>query len=210
MNDWERYVKFYEKAYGLFRYSGELGEIGNLKISPRIVSEDEAKLGKMRDALNGRHSRIEADTYTQLTEFGSIWMSDTPDEFHDCNELIKRAVYYGGDILINGLGLGCIAQVLAMIKGVNSIRIIERSDEIISLVADNLMARHQKIEIIHADALEYKPDRGERFTIVWHDIWPTICGDNYDSMKTLHRKYGRRCAWQNSWRRWEVKRAQGC
>ena len=34
-----------------------------------------------------------------------------------------------------------------------------------------------------------------------HDIWDDICLDNLETMATLHRKYGRRCDWQGSWKR---------
>jgi hypothetical protein len=49
--------------------------------------------------------------------------------------------------------------------------------------------------------MEYRPDAGARFGAIWHDIWDSICEDNLDQMKTLHRRYGRRCDWQGSWGR---------
>ena len=62
---------------------------------------------------------------------------------------------------------------------------------------------HYPFEFHQADALEYKPPRGEQYDVVWHDIWPNICTDNLPEMHKLHRKYGRRCNWQGSWCRAE-------
>ena len=63
-----------------------------------------------------------------------------------------------------------------------------------------------KLNIICADALEWKPPKGTRYNAVWHDIWDNICGDNLDDMKKLHRKYGRRTNWQGSWCRDQCER----
>ena len=56
-----------------------------------------------------------------------------------------------------------------------------------------------RLEIIHADAFEWKPPKGVRYNCVWHDIWDYICTDNLPEMHKLHRKYGRRCDYQESW-----------
>jgi hypothetical protein len=63
-----------------------------------------------------------------------------------------------------------------------------------------------RVEIIQADAFSWKPPKNIRYGMVWHDIWPNICGDNYPEMKTLHRRYGRKADWQGSWCKGLTKR----
>jgi spermidine synthase len=147
--------------------------------------------------------------YTRLTRNGSIIMSDTPDEIRDHWDVIRRA---NGRVLINGLGLGvvlnaCLSKVLSddgtsagREMAVEHATVVEKNQDVIDLVGSYYEDRFgDRLTIVHADALEWKAPRGERYNVVWHDIWDDICADNLDSMKKLHRKYGRRCDWQGSW-----------
>ena len=59
--------------------------------------------------------------------------------------------------------------------------------------------RDKELNIIVADAMTWRPKPGERFDVVWHDIWNNICTDNLPEMSKLHRSYGRRCNWRGSW-----------
>ena len=91
---------------------------------------------------------------------------------------------------------------------VEHVTVVELSKDVIALVAGHYKARYgDRLTVVHADALDWKPPKGARYDAVWHDIWPDICGDNWETMKRLHRKYGRRCDWQNSWCRYQVKEA---
>jgi len=57
-----------------------------------------------------------------------------------------------------------------------------------------------KVGILVDDALTWKPERGARWDFAWHDIWPDICSDNWDSMMRLHRRFAKRVeVEQNSW-----------
>jgi hypothetical protein len=42
--------------------------------------------------------------------------------------------------------------------------------------------------------------------MAWFDIWPSICQDNWDEMKLLHRRYGRKADWKGCWGREEIMR----
>lgn len=151
--------------------------------------------------ITGRGRGVPAGDYTKLKRDGSfdVTMSDTPDEYSDHREAIRMA---SGHVLLNGLGLGCVLQCMAEKPEVTKITVIERSEDVIALVAPHYQAKYgDKIEIIQADALEYKPPKGVRYGVVWHDIWDNMCEDNLPQMHTLHRKYGRRADWQGSWGR---------
>ena len=80
--------------------------------------------------------------------------------------------------------------------------VVEKSEDVIAMVAPFYREKYgDRVEIVHACALEYRPTKGSRFGMVWHDIWNYICGDNLEDMKKLHRRYGRLTDWQGSWAR---------
>jgi hypothetical protein len=141
--------------------------------------------------------------YTRLV-YGSRWphtvMSDTPAELRD---LLPLKCAARGLVLINGLGLGIAADLCQRLDTVAHVTVIERSLDVIALVAPTLA--NPKLTIIHADAFTWVPPRGTRYDAVWHDIWPSLCADHLPEMSRLHRRYGRRAAWQGSWCRAEME-----
>lgn len=167
-----------------------------------IVDDMSTKLFNMRLARDGHGSRVAPPGhYTRLMRRRSVIMSDTPAELRDLRVLGR---YARGHVLINGLGLGMAVQLCTMNKAVDRITVIEKSEDVIALVADHF--RSNRIDVIHDDAFTFDPPKGVRFGAVWHDIWDNISPDNIDGMSRLHRKYGRRCDWQCSWLRDEVQR----
>lgn len=179
------------------------GQSGEWKISR---FKPEGLYAQMHNIKYPERQLIIGDTYTKLTYRGNVIMSDTPAELNDLRPL---QVHLVGRILINGLGLGVALQGALDRPEVEHVTVIELSKDVISLVCQHYLARYgNKLTIIYADALEWTPPKGSRYDTVWHDIWPDICGDNYESMKKLHRKYGKRCDWQGSWCEEEVKNAQ--
>ncbi len=141
--------------------------------------------------------------YTRLMCRREVVMSDTPAEMADHYAPVRNAK---GNILINGLGLGMVLLNCMEKEGVEHATVVEYSEDVINLVWPHYKEKYgDRIEIVHADALEWKPPKGVRYGMVWHDIWTFICTDNYEDMKKLHRRYGRRTEWQGSWSREEVK-----
>ena len=143
---------------------------------------------------------VPAGDYTRLLhddmKFDCI-MSDTPAEQRDHFCAFGAAK---GRVLINGLGLGVFLEAILEKPEVEQVTVIEISEDVIKLVGSHHVFRDDpRVEIIHADAMTWRPARGKRFECVWHDIWPTLCVDNLDDMKVLHRSYGQRCEWQGSW-----------
>lgn len=104
-----------------------------------------------------------------------------------------------GEALINGLGIGMVLKNVLLKDEVEEVTVVERSADVIALVAPHY--RDPRVTVVHADAMEYAPPKGKRFDAVWHDIWTFVCADNLPQMHRLHRRYGRRAAWQGSWSR---------
>lgn len=174
------------------------GQKGPWKITERVITEDEARFDNIRAMINGSgFMSVDPGTYKVLYRNGTVVMSNTQMEQRTNAEFVSRAI---GHVLINGLGLGMVLTAILKKPEVTHVRVIEISKDLISLVGRHFK-NDPRVEIIHANALEYKPAKGERFNAVWHDIWDTISEDNLPDMKLLHRRYGRISDWQGSWAR---------
>ena len=183
------------------------GKSGQWRVEYFTVSPDEAAFENMRAAFAFSARTIRAGRYMRLMRGNTVVMSDTPAEIADLRDLIWRCQ---GRVLINGLGLGVCANLILLREQVEHLTIIEMAAEVIHLVVPALQAHEGRFEVIHANALHYRPPKGVRFDVVWHDIWDNICTDNWEVMSRLHRKYGRLCGWQGSWSRAQVlRRRQG-
>lgn len=176
------------------------GISGNWKIDQFTVSEREAMIAM----LHHKHRTPSSGKYTRLMHYGEVVMSDTDAEMRDHWQTVKKAK---GHILINGLGLGMVLLNCMMKPKVERATVIELSEDVIRLVAPHYQKMYgNRLEVIQADAMTWQPPKGVRYGMVWHDIWTYICGDNYEQMKTLHRRYERIAEWQDSWCRHEMKK----
>lgn len=188
-----------------FNFKSDIPEqtSGDWSIEKFVVSEEDADRFNLHQLLQFTYERsITPGSYTKLVHNGAIVMSDTPAELSD-----NVAFYYDshGDVLINGLGLGIIATLVARKGRVDSVTVVEISPDVISMVEPYL---DNRIKVIQGDAVTWKPN-GARFHCVWHDIWDCIAADNYEEMKFLHRRYGHWLKgdhFQGSWSRYNVER----
>lgn len=177
------------------------GKSGAWEVSQFHVSEKEAKMHRMRCAVNGHIERaVVAGDYWQLTEDGYVYMSNTPAEVLDHAEFIRNAF---GRILIAGLGLGLVVKGLLEKKDVQHIVVVEKSEDVINLVGW-AYTKDPRVEIVKADIFDYKPT--EYFDFAWFDIWQDISADNYPEIKRLHTKFSRYAAVRKSWCHKECRR----
>lgn len=182
------------------------GESGKFAVQRFTVSEHESGWsfisGKgQRGVPRGEYTRLVAKNSTLL---GGLIMSDTPDERRDH---IAAIIHARNHVLLNGLGLGCVLQACLEKSEVEKVTVIEISSDVIALVGNHYQKRYgDRVEIIQADAFEYKPPPKIRYGAVWHDIWASMCEDHLPEMHKLHRKYGRRADWQGSWGRERIEK----
>jgi spermidine synthase len=146
---------------------------------------------------------VPAGMYKRLMRNNTCVMSNTPDEISDCMHFVCKA---RGSILVNGLGLGVLLKALLSKDEVTDITVIEKSEDVIKLVAPTYLVDN-RVTIVKADAFQYKPPKDKIYYAVWHDIWDYISADNLEEMKKLHRKYGRKAGYQESWCRWMCEKA---
>jgi len=180
------------------------GKSGDWAVEEMNLSEENVKLHNLYAAMHGDYRFVPAGNYKRLTYKNSVIMSNTPAE---CDDFLYFVNCYEtkGNILINGLGLGVLLTALLEKPDVEHVTVIEISEDVIKLVGPTF-AGDPRVTIIHADAFIWKLPKGVRYNAVWHDIWPTICEDNLPEMTKLHRKYGKRCDYQESWCRELCKR----
>ncbi len=178
------------------------GESGDWIVKKFSVSEVNSAIDFHKHGSRG----VRAGDYTGLYRCGQVIMSDTSAELRDHHIPVRKAL---GLCLVNGLGLGCVVAGMLEKPGVDKVVVIEESQDVIDLVAPYFLERYgDRFECICADAYEYMPPKGERYGVVWHDVWDTLCGDNLPKMTKLHRKYGRRTEWQGSWGKEMLRRLE--
>lgn len=158
--------------------------------------------------LMARAARV-GETYTRLIhdKAHDPMMSDTPAELRD----LTPALYtfrrdWVNSVLINGLGLGIVLKMALAQPHIQHIDVVEISADVIKLVAPSY--DDPRVTIHHDDAYTIKWPKRMGWSVAWHDIWPDICTDNLKGMGTLHRRYGQRVAWQDSWQRDNLKSLQ--
>lgn len=176
------------RDYKPYRVDVPLGEKGPWKVRKFTT---EMGLSYLRHARDGRCPGLGEFTALNHKDRGIV-MSDTCPEIDDL-----RAFMYllRGHILVSGLGLGMVAHCLTKIKkysdNVQSITILEKDKDVISLTGGHYRKSDKRIQIIHADALTWTPPKGAVYDAAWHDIWDSICSDNKPEMTALRRKYQR-------------------
>jgi hypothetical protein len=171
---------------------------GACHISKIDVTEHHAG---MFNITASRGHELRPGTYTRLHVGGILMMSDTDMEWTSNSHCVHKA---HGVSLVTGLGLGCLPRALAARdiaakdngwprNPITKLIVIEKEQDLIDLMAPYLEGLPFELEIIHGDALTYKPAKGLKFDFVYHDIWPDISVENLTDITRLKRVYGRRC-----------------
>lgn len=178
------------------------GISGNVQVKHFTVTKADSDFTRLRAAMGRRNEYVPEGRYVQLLVNGGVMMSDTLMEQRTNSEVLFRAK---GHVLIAGLGLGMIMHPIVAKDGVTRVTVIEKNPHVVKLVGPYVP---KNVEVIEADIFEWKPARGTKFQVIYHDVWATICEDNLKEMSVLHRHFGRYVApggWQGSWMREELQ-----
>lgn len=193
------------------------GRSGNFVIRHNSLTKEQARQRELNAIFNFDpfNRRQHEGTYCVLMDGTngdeSVWMSDTYME-RSSNLDIKQCA--NGDVLIAGLGIGLILTVIAKESNVKSITVIELEQDVINLVEqplrDYLGDDSNKLNIIKANINDWKPTK--KYDTIYFDIWRNISVDNWNEMKSLHKKFknvlnrtNENC-WMSSWQRGYIKR----
>ncbi len=131
--------------------------------------------------------------YLMLTQKNEIWMSVTP---HEIKTMKKEIASAKGRVLTFGLGLGYYAFEVSNKEEVESVTIIEKDSQVISLFEKNILPsfKHkEKIKIIKQDAFCYFKNqlKNDMYDTIFVDIYHTAedALPLYIRFKQSERKY---------------------
>lgn len=97
---------------------------------------------------------------------GAVVMEDTPFELRTHLGFVMRA---HGNVLVTGLGLGCVLRGLLANPNVDYVTCIENSKDVLKMVAPHMPT--DRLTIIEADALQWTFKNKDHFDCAWHDLW---------------------------------------
>lgn len=180
----------------------ERGEVGSFYIKHKTCSKADSgrsarKASPFAYVPPGRYC-ILRQVHLGNESWDAVWMSDTPQEHGTNYGALRQA---RGDVLVAGLGLGMLSLAMCRKKEVRSVTVLEISPDVVRLVAPHV--KHCKLRVILADGKQ-PPLRGRHFDLIYLDIWPDICVDNWREMKPMlatYRKHRRDGAVVDGWMR---------
>ena len=147
--------------------------------------------------------RAEPGSYTRLRRGAVDFMTDLREEWWSQYTAMQEAARRGGDVLVTGLGLGMVAETILRDggPGVSSVTVLEISPEVIALVGPHLEALWgPRLSILSADAFAWSPPPEARYSVVWHDIWPSpFDSRSVTESRELMDRYAPWADWQGSW-----------
>ncbi len=92
-------------------------------------------------------------------------MQDTSKEYRECQPFVNAAT---GDVLIAGLGLGCVHIPLLNNPNITSVTIVEKYQEVIDMVWDHC-PKDSRFSLIKDDIYTWTPTKN--FDVAWFDSW---------------------------------------
>lgn len=136
---------------------------------------------------------------------GETVMVDNPIELR---KHVGAAMDAYGDVLVTGLGLACVLRMMQQNPRVERITVVEISLDVIDLVWGH--TPHDRVDLVHADALEFLETGGRQFDCAWHDVW-TDTSNGEPHLAVQHTKMMcaavRDIGWQRAWDypRWQQR-----
>ena len=115
----------------------------------------------------GGHTFLFRVTEETMHLDGEIVMEDSRLELQKHMNFCLRA---SGDVLVTGLGLGCVVRGLLENPCVNSITVAEREKDVINLVGSTF-AGENRVRIVHEEALKFISMVPDAWDCAWHDLW---------------------------------------
>ncbi len=127
--------------------------------------------------------------FPAVLEGGNEWMTLTPVDTDTCEDAINDA---RGRVITFGLGLGYYTYMVSEKSDVESITVVERSEDVIRLFREHILPKFthkEKVRIVNADAFEYAERLmpHERYDYAFVDTWRDASDGlpMYERMKAL-------------------------
>jgi spermidine synthase len=161
----------------------------------KIIIDSPDLLSRLCGARDGQS--LNKPKYTRLIVNDECMMTDAEFEIRTNSEVVFQAK---GSVLVAGLGIGLILSSILKKELVSSVVVVEKSKDVIKLVASHYCSN--KLRVLNKDVFRYEPVKGTKFDTIYFDIWPNICRDYYEEIKTLKvkfRKYLAKGGWMHAW-----------
>ena len=127
--------------------------------------------------------------FPAVLEDGNEWMTLTPVDLDTSDEAIEHA---HGKVVTFGLGLGYYTYMVSCKDEVESITVVEKSEDVIALFRGYILPQFshpEKVRIVNADAFEYAEHTmpSEEFDVAFVDTWRDASdgAPMYERMKRL-------------------------
>jgi len=191
MVKWQASVEMTSEFVPMYKILSE-GQTKNFELKKQKITKDDVKLAEMRAIFNPRDIPPKIGTLMVLSRKSSSYndcvMSDAEFEKMTNTQIVNVA---RGNVLIAGLGIGMILIPLLKDKGVKKITVIEKEKDLINLIFSKIKKhdKSNKLEIIHSNIFELELSKEQKFDVIYFDIWDNVCGDNYQQMKDLKKKF---------------------
>lgn len=156
-------------------------KIGDWEISSFKIDEFYAKARNL--FIKNPLMKLKAGEYKKLTNKNGIVMSNTPMEQITHIKAINNA---HGNVLVAGLGLGMYLYNIKDKKNIESITVVEYSDEVIQMVG-KYFKKYDKIKIINDNIFDYIPNI--KYDFAFFDIWSDISEENRKEFQILKEKF---------------------
>lgn len=129
--------------------------------------------------------------FPAVLEDGNEWMTLTPVDLDTSDAAIEAA---HGKVVTFGLGLGYYAYMVSEKENVDSITVVEKSEDVIRLFKKHILpqfSKPEKVNIVCSDAFEYaeKVMPAEKYHYAFVDTWRDASdgAPMYEKMKPLER-----------------------
>lgn len=172
-NPYYKNIKLKNTDNKVFKFEEEIIP-KNHAINISWVQPDEKK--EMNDFIRMGYfkSNVKVPTLKQVTDKGEItWMSPTLAEQNTIDPFINKNAK--GNILTFGLGIGYFIYMASLKEEVESITIVEYSQEVIDMFTEVILPQFEtkkEIKIIKGNAFEYfNKNFLDKFDYIFVDIW---------------------------------------
>ena len=171
------------------------GRSGNFKVEKNKITKEDVRIAEIRAVINPRNIPPKVGTLMVLSRKSDrswrdneVMMSDAEFEKQTNREIVNVA---RGNVLIAGLGIGMVLVPMLNDSEVEKITVIEKEKDIIDLIYPQIKKHDidNKLEVINADIFQVDLPKERKFDIIYFDIWDNVCGDNWEQMKTLKKKF---------------------
>ena len=210
MVKWKGSVEMTSHFVPMYKILSE-GQTKDFELKKQKITKEDVKTANLRAIFNPQDIPPKIGTLMVLSRksssYNDVVMSDAEFEKITNREIVNVA---RGNVLIAGLGIGMILIPLLKDKEVKKITVVEKEKDLIDLIFPKIKKhdKSNKLEIIHSDIFDLDLSKEQKFDVIYFDIWDNVCGDFYEQMKNLKKKFRKNRAKGSTMFCWEEQKTR--